>query len=64
MAAPANKIREVLAATRLARVRYAIRDLAVLADEVARQGKEILPLNIGDPLQFDFLTPPHRSRLW
>jgi alanine-synthesizing transaminase len=59
MAAPAYKIREVLAATRLAHVRYAIRDLAVLADEVARQGKEILPLNIGDPLQFDFLTPPH-----
>jgi alanine-synthesizing transaminase len=59
MAAPANKIREVLAATRLANVRYAIRDLAVLADEVGRQGKEILPLNIGDPLQFDFITPPH-----
>jgi len=59
MAAPVNKIREVLAATRLANVRYAIRDLAVLADEVARQGKEVLPLNIGDPLQFDFCTPPH-----
>ena len=59
MSAPANPIREVLAATRLAQVRYAIRDLAVLADEVARQGKEILPLNIGDPLQFDFRTPPH-----
>jgi alanine-synthesizing transaminase len=49
----------VLAATRLAQVRYAIRDLAVLADEVASQGKEILPLNIGDPLQFDFCVPPH-----
>jgi alanine-synthesizing transaminase len=55
----ANKIREVPAATRLAQVHYAIRDLAELADEVARQGKEILPLNIGDPLQFDFRTPPH-----
>jgi alanine-synthesizing transaminase len=59
MTAPARKIPEVLAATRLDRVRYAIRDLAVLADELARQGKEILPLNIGDPLQFDFRTPPH-----
>jgi alanine-synthesizing transaminase len=59
MAVAANKIPEVRAATRLAQVRYAIRDLAVLADEVARQGKEILPLNIGDPLQFDFRTPPH-----
>jgi alanine-synthesizing transaminase len=59
MTSPANKVREVPAATRLAHVRYAIRDLAVLADEVARRGKEILPLNIGDPLQFDFRTPPH-----
>jgi len=40
-------------------VRYAIRDLAVLADEVAAQGHKILPLNIGDPLKFDFETPPH-----
>ena len=59
MTSLANKIREVPAATRLAHVHYAIRDLAVLADEVARQGKEILQLNIGDPLQFDFRTPPH-----
>src|SRR5512146_152303 len=51
--------REILAALRLENVRYAIRDLAVLADEVARSGKKILPLNIGDPLKFDFATPPH-----
>ncbi|HET8668650.1 MAG TPA: aminotransferase class I/II-fold pyridoxal phosphate-dependent enzyme [Terriglobales bacterium] len=46
-------------ASRLDEVRYAIRDLAVLADEVAKQGVNILPLNIGDPLKFDFATPPH-----
>ncbi len=51
-------IREILAAARLEHVRYAIRDIAVLAEELARQGKEILPLNIGDPLKFDFHTPP------
>jgi alanine-synthesizing transaminase len=45
----------ILAAGRLEQVRY---DVAVLAEEVARQGHEILPLNIGDPLQFDFATPP------
>jgi alanine-synthesizing transaminase len=50
--------RPILAAARLEQVRYAIRDVAVLAEEVARQGHEILPLNIGDPLQFDFATPP------
>jgi alanine-synthesizing transaminase len=52
------RTREILAATRLEHVRYAIRDVAVLAEEVAREGHEILPLNIGDPLQFDFRTPP------
>jgi alanine-synthesizing transaminase len=50
---------EILAADRMANVRYAIRDLAVLADEVARQGNKILYLNIGDPNKFDFVTPPH-----
>jgi alanine-synthesizing transaminase len=54
-----TQAREILAALRLENVRYAIRDLAVLADEVARTGKKILPLNIGDPLKFDFATPPH-----
>jgi alanine-synthesizing transaminase len=54
-----NQITEVLPATRMANVRYAIRDLAVLADEVARQGHAILYLNIGDPCKFDFPTPPH-----
>ena len=39
--------------------RYAIRDLACIADEVVRQGHKILPLNIGDPLNFDFETPAH-----
>jgi alanine-synthesizing transaminase len=51
--------REILAATRLEHVRYAIRDLAVVAEQLAREGKKILPLNIGDPLKFDFATPPH-----
>ena len=50
---------EILAATRLEHVRYAIRDLAVLADDLTRQGKQILPLNIGDPVTFDFKTPEH-----
>lgn len=51
--------REISVATRLEHVRYAIRDIAVLAEDLARQGKQILPLNIGDPNAFDFDTPPH-----
>ena len=56
---PTSNLRAVSAATRLANVRYAIRDMAVLAEQLAREGKTILPLNIGDPLNFDFCTPPH-----
>ena len=51
--------KSVPAAVRLANVRYAIRDMAVLAEQLEREGKTILPLNIGDPLNFDFCTPPH-----
>ena len=54
-----ENLRTVPAAMRLERVRYAIRDLAVLAEQMTREGKTILPLNIGDPLNFDFSTPPH-----
>ena len=56
---PTKTVTEVVAAKRMANVRYAIRDLAVVADEVAREGHKILYLNIGDPCKFDFPTPPH-----
>ncbi|MBZ5670336.1 MAG: aminotransferase class I/II-fold pyridoxal phosphate-dependent enzyme [Acidobacteriia bacterium] len=56
---PVNNLHVVQAAARLDHVRYAIRDLAVVAERLAREGKTILPLNIGDPLNFDFRTPPH-----
>jgi alanine-synthesizing transaminase len=54
-----QEISRVLAANCMANVRYAIRDLAVVADEVAGQGHKLLYLNIGDPCKFDFRTPPH-----
>ena len=56
---PATQVREVAAAQRLENVRYAIRDLACVAAEVAKKGHKILPLNIGDPINFDFQTPTH-----
>jgi alanine-synthesizing transaminase len=56
---PLTQAREITAASRLTNVRYAIRDLACVADEVTKQGHKVLPLNIGDPLSFDFQTPPH-----
>jgi len=51
--------REIAAAQRLENVRYAIRDLALVADEVTRQGHTVLSLNVGDPNIFDFQTPAH-----
>jgi len=54
-----NVTYRIAPATRMANVSYAIRDLAVVADQVARQGHKILYLNIGDPCKFDFPTPPH-----
>src|SRR6266571_8865700 len=56
---PITQTREVTAAKRLDNVRYAIRDLACVADEVVKQGHKVLPLNVGDPLNFDFQTPAH-----
>lgn len=38
-------------------IRYAIRDIVMLADQVAKSGKEMLYLNIGDPNVFDHATP-------
>ncbi len=38
-------------------IRYAVRDIVVLAQEVARSGKSMLYLNIGDPNIYDFAVP-------
>ena len=56
---PSTQIREIAAAKRLDNVRYAIRDLASVADEVTKQGHKVLPLNVGDPNIFDFKTSAH-----
>jgi len=40
-------------------IEYAIRDVIVHAKQVAKTGKKIYYLNIGDPVAFDFKTPPH-----
>jgi alanine-synthesizing transaminase len=56
---PSTQIRKVPAAQRLDKVRYAIRDLASVADEVTKQGHRVLSLNVGDPNIFDFQTPLH-----
>ena len=56
---PVVQTHEIAAASRLDNVRYAIRDLACIADEVIQQGHKVLALNVGDPNIFDFKTPAH-----
>jgi len=46
-------------ATRTRNITYAVRDIVVLANEVAKSGKEMLYLNIGDPNIYDFEPPKH-----
>jgi|SRR5579872_432691 len=56
---PLTQTREIAPALRLENLRYAIRDLVSLADEVKRQGYKVLYLNVGDPNIFDFAPPAH-----
>jgi alanine-synthesizing transaminase len=44
---------------RVRTIEYAIRDIIVHARQVAKTGKKIYYLNIGDPVAFDFGTPQH-----
>ena len=45
--------------SRTAEVEYAIRDIILHARQYERNGKEIIYLNIGDPVKYDFKTPVH-----
>ena len=46
-------------ATKTEGIKYAIRDIITLAEEVAQSGKDMIYLNIGDPNVYDFSTPQH-----
>ncbi len=47
---------------RLSEISYAIREIAVVANEVKKSGKKVFHLNIGDPPQYDFVTPKYISQ--
>lgn len=55
----AMPFRTIRPAHRMEAFRYAVLDIAVLADEVARTRDDMLYLNLGDPLLYDFETPRH-----
>jgi len=48
----------IIPAKRTENVRYAIRDIVSLANQVAATGKKMYYLNIGDPNVYDWSTPP------
>ena len=56
MSATASVIRT---AKRVDRFTYAIRNIVAEARKVEATGRKVRYLNIGDPNQFGFLTPPH-----
>ncbi|MCL2711899.1 MAG: aminotransferase class I/II-fold pyridoxal phosphate-dependent enzyme [Methanomassiliicoccaceae archaeon] len=47
------------ASRRASGVDYAIREIVVPAEEMERQGKRMIKLNIGDPNKWDFQTPEY-----
>jgi len=51
--------KKIIPAVRTNNITYAVRDIVVLADKVAKTGREMLYLNIGDPNLFDFAPPRH-----
>jgi alanine-synthesizing transaminase len=52
-------MKTIIPAVRTDNITYAVRDIVVLANEVAKTGKEMLYLNIGDPNIYDFAPPKH-----
>ncbi|MFY8162275.1 MAG: aminotransferase class I/II-fold pyridoxal phosphate-dependent enzyme [Candidatus Kapaibacteriota bacterium] len=49
----------IIPAKRTEKITYAIRDIIAVANEVAKTGKKLYYLNIGDPNVYDFVTPEH-----
>ena len=52
-------ITELNLTDRVQNLEYAIRDVVGHARQMEKKGKDVIYLNIGDPLQFDFETPEH-----
>ena len=47
---------------RLKVIEYAIREIAAIANKIAKSGKKVYHLNIGDPVIYDFNTPKYISQ--
>jgi len=54
-----DALTDIRVTDRVRTIEYAIRDIIPYAKQVAKTGKKIYYLNIGDPNAFDFDTPEH-----
>jgi alanine-synthesizing transaminase len=52
-------VRNLKVTQRVSTIEYAIRDIIEFARKLEKKGREIVYLNIGDPVKFDFDTPEH-----
>ena len=59
MTTTTTSARTIEPAQRTRDIKYAVRDVILLADEAKKAGREMLYLNIGDPNIFDFAPPKH-----
>ena len=49
----------ISASSRAKNISYAIREVVVYARQLEKRGIEVIKLNIGDPIAYDFDTPQH-----
>jgi alanine-synthesizing transaminase len=54
-----NKLKKIVPSRRTKKIAYAIRDILCTAEERKKTGGDLIYLNIGDPVLFDFKTPDH-----
>ena len=50
---------KIIPSRRTERIAYAIRDIVCVAQRRKQEGGDLIYLNIGDPIQYDFRTPLH-----
>ncbi len=57
-----NNNKSIMVSKRVKEISYAIREIAAVANEVAKSGKKVYYLNIGDPVFYDFKMPKYMSQ--
>lgn len=56
---PGADMKKIIPSLRTQNITYAIRDIIKVAEQRKKGGGDLIYLNIGDPVLYDFKTPPH-----